>query len=57
VSSDQSELLHTLHGGMQGPALFRYVLQITGDYTFAEMSCRSRCCGRGETSGSCQAES
>lgn len=35
MSSDQSELLHALHDA-QGPALFRYVLRITGDYTFAE---------------------
>ena len=35
MSSDQSELLHALHD-VQGPALFRYVLRITGDYTFAE---------------------
>lgn len=35
MSADQSELLRALHD-THGPALFRYVLRITGDYTFAE---------------------
>jgi RNA polymerase sigma-70 factor (ECF subfamily) len=35
VSADQGELLRALHDA-HGPALFRYVLRITGDYSFAE---------------------
>ena len=35
MSANQGELLRALHDA-HGPALFRYVLRITGDYSFAE---------------------
>lgn len=35
MTDNQGELLRALHDA-HGPALFRYVLRITGDYSFAE---------------------